>query len=52
MFNLTQLLEEQKIEIRECLDQIRWGYKPPGKFKVKEAANLATRETLLPAEKK
>lgn len=49
---LTQILEERKIEIRECLDRIRWGYRPPGHFNVKEVAKLASGSFYLPSKKK
>lgn len=50
--NLTHLLEERKIEIKDSPDQIRWGYKSPGQFNVKEVVDLASGAALLPAEKK
>ena len=52
MSNLTQLLEERKIEIQECPDQIRWGYKPPGQFNVKQSVDLASGATFFLEEKK
>lgn len=52
MSNLTQLLEERKIEIWDYPDQIRWGYKPPRQFNVIEVADLASGATFLPKDKK
>lgn len=50
--NLMQLLKERKIEIREGPNQIRWGFKAPGQFNVKEAMELASGTGMLPTEKK
>ena len=52
MQNLPWKLEERKIEIRDSPDQIRWGYRTPGQFNVKEAAELASGAAYFPSEKK
>lgn len=50
--NLTLMLKERKIEICDCPDQIRWGYRPLGQFNVKEAVELASGVAYFPSEKK
>ena len=52
MQGLVQILEDRKIDIREGLDRIRWGYRTMRQFNVKEATDLASGSTSLPTEKR
>lgn len=47
-----QELNERKINIIANKDRIRWEYRPPGNFSVKEATSLASGAASLPSEKR
>lgn len=52
MQGLVQILDEHKLDIRDGLDMIHWGYQTLGQFNVKEVADLASGSTNLPTEKR
>lgn len=51
MRDLIPDLEERKIGLRDNMDKIRWGYRPPRHFSVKEATGLESGSVSLPSEK-
>ena len=51
VWGLFQAREDRNIDVRDYLDKIWWGCRPPIQLNVKEASNLGNGSINLPMEK-